>query len=366
MNIGKLLMIAVVAIMASMNAQAQKIKVVDADGNGIPLVSVLTEDGLIIGTTDLNGELADVNGAAKVALTHVAYKPQLVSVASLRDGSVTMESVDYGLEEVVVKPKPFFYVEYYFRAFSYINDSLRVYSAGIIPVGHEIQNKYKGKTHGVWSFGGAANKALTWNTQDMEAKAEDAAKDAAAWPLEKQVRESEKFKNYYKVSLEPDGENRWLIRNPEEVLGCLVYADGFSRVTLDGGKSQIYANKVNGEDKIAKIREDRNYTYLYNEVYQLNEDGVAERESFAMEQHHWEYNSKKGRKVLIIYLYATDKGYLDEKEFKARSKELSKGRTGDMSLDELEEYERTHHIPALAPEQIKAIHELTKQTGKKK
>jgi hypothetical protein len=56
---------------------------------------------------------------------------------------------------------------------------------------------------------------------------------------------------------------------------------------------------------------------------------------------------------------------MNDDEFKARSKELNKGHSGDMSLEELTEYERTHNIPALAPEQLKAIQELTKQTGKK-
>ena len=36
------------------------------------------------------------------------------------------------------------------------------------------------------------------------------------------------------------------------------------------------------------------------------------------------------------------------------------------SLEELAEYERAHNIPALSPEQQKAIMTLTKQTGKKK
>ena len=43
----------------------------------------MTEDGVLIGTTGMDGVLADVKGAAKVAVTHVAYKPQLVIVASL-------------------------------------------------------------------------------------------------------------------------------------------------------------------------------------------------------------------------------------------------------------------------------------------
>ena len=57
---------------------------------------------------------------------------------------------------------------------------------------------------------------------------------------------------------------------------------------------------------------------------------------------------------------------MDKAEVKACGKEISKGHKGDMSLDELAEYERTHNIPPLAPEQQKAILRLTKQTGKNK
>ena len=40
---------AAIAMMTAMSTMAQKIEVVDADGNGIPLVCVLTEDGNLIG-----------------------------------------------------------------------------------------------------------------------------------------------------------------------------------------------------------------------------------------------------------------------------------------------------------------------------
>ena len=360
----KIVMMVTAAIMVAISAQAQKIQVVDDDGNGIPLVSVLTENGLFIGTTDMNGVLDNVNGASKVALTHVAFKPQLVSLASVQNGKITMESVDYGLDEVVVKPKPYLYVEYYFRAFSYIDDSLRVYTAGIIPVAHEIRNKYKGITHSVWTFGGAANKALAWNTMDLADRAEQGAKGNAS-PIEKAIYESERFKDYYKTSVEPDGENRWIVRNPEEVLGHIIHDDGLSITTLDGGRSQIYANKVNGEEKKAKRREETDYTYQYTEVFKLNEEGKVQNDGFVMELDPWEYNAKKGRRITILYLYATEKSYMDEAEFKARRKELNKGHAGDMSLDELAKYAQEHNIPALAPQQLDAIKALTKQTGNK-
>lgn len=361
----KTIAILAVLIIAVVSVQAQKIKTVDTDGNAIPLVSVMTEDGVLIGTTDLNGILADVKGASKVAVTHVAFKPQLVSVASLNDGYIIMEEVDYGLDEIVVKPKPYLYLECYFRGFSYIGDSLRTYAAGIIPVAYEIQNKYNSKTRGIWSYGGAANKALSWNITDLLLNAEKGAKSAVK-SVETQILKNDKFKDYYQVSMEQDGENRWIVRNPEEVIGSFLHDDGLYRATLDGGKMQLYANKVNGEDRQQKARENRNYDFQYSEVFALDEDGNIQPSNFVMQMGHWEYDSSKGRRIEILYLYAADRSYMDEAEFKARSKELNKGYAGDMPLEVLEEYERANNIPPLAPTQLKAIQGLAKQTGKKK
>ena len=106
----KIIVMIAVSIMTAMSAQAQKIQTVDSDGHAIPLVSVTTEDGVFIGTTDINGTLADVKGATKVSLVHVAYKPQMVSVSTLTNGRIVMEEVDYDLGEIVVKPKPYVYM----------------------------------------------------------------------------------------------------------------------------------------------------------------------------------------------------------------------------------------------------------------
>ena len=351
-----------VAIMTAMSAQAQKIQVVDNDGNAIPLVSVMNEDGTYIGTTDLNGVLADVRGAAKVAVTHVAYKPQLVTIASLQDGRISMEDIDYGIREVVVMPKPYLYVEYYYRAFSYIGDSLRVYTAGILPVAHDIQKDFKGKAQGYWAFGGAANKALTWNTLDLEENVKGGAENAAR-PIESRLTNNKKFE----TSIEPEGKNSFVIKNPEEVLGHIVHSDGLSYATLDIDRLRIYGERAHGNKKLAKFMEDRNYTYRFTQVFRLDDEGKEQPENFMMEQAHIEYDKKDGgRKILVAYIYAVDKGYMDKAEVKARSKAISKPYSGDMSLDELAAYERAHNIPALSPEQQKAIQSLKKQTGKKK
>ena len=226
---------------------------------------------------------------------------------------------------------------------------------------YEIRENYKGKTRDVWSYGGAANKAVGWNVLGLKLEAEEGAKKAAL-PIETLVRKSTGFRDYYKLSMAQDG-NLWTVSNPEGVVGHFLHDNGLYRATLDGGKMQIYAGKVNGE-KRAKVKEEKNYDYQYTEVYRLDDDGEPQPYNIVMEMSHWEHDSSKGREITIIYLYAVEHSYMDEAEFKARSKELNKGHSGNMTLDELQEYECQHNIPTLAPGQQKAIESLTKRKGR--
>jgi hypothetical protein len=352
-------------LMASVQtALAQRLEVVDAEGHGIPLVSVLTEDGVLIGTTDMSGVLADMKGAAKVAVTHVAYKPQLVSVASLQNGRIVMESVDYGLDEVVVMPKPYLYVEYYYRAFRYVGDSLRAYCSGIIPATFDIRNKYKGKTRTIWSYGAFANKAPSWHAVHALNRAVDCVKNSRHTMAEKWLKE-EQGQEKYRASIVADSSNSWRVEIPNQVVGQIVHANGISRTTVDAARMQMYSNEIHGETKMLKKRQEREYAYQYAEIFQLDDDeDTPDIVREVMKMHHWEYNSSKGRDINVYYIYTADHGYVDEAEFKARSKELNKGRAGDMTFEELQAYAAEHHIPELAPMQIQAIQELKKGQGK--
>ncbi len=322
----KSIAIVFVAVMAAMNAQAQKIQVVDSEGNGIPLVSVLTEDGLIIGATDLGGTLADAKGAKKVTLTHIAYKPQTVNVASLTDGRVTMEHVDYEVEDVVVKPKPYLYKEYYFRAFSFIGDSLRAYGAGIVPVAYDIKKNYGVKIRTLQSYGIFANKAVMWHGVVIKQQIENGIKNSDHRSTEKWLKAG-KVQKEYRTTLVSDGPNRWRVEIPtKEVVGQIVHSGNFNRSTLDGARMQMYSDSIRNRDKMLKNKQKRNYQYQYTSIYTMDdEEETPDLIRHVMEMNHWEFDSSKGRQKLIYYLYTVDHGFVDEKEFKARSKELNRG-----------------------------------------
>ena len=359
----KILLMAAVAMMTAMCAQAQKIEVVDADGNGIPLVSVTTENGVYIGKTDLNGVLADVKGAQKVGLSHVAYKPQLVTIASLAEGRITMEDADFGLDEIVVRPKPYILVEYYYRGFRYIGDSLRAYGAGIMPVAYDIKKHYELKTRYVASKGIFANKAITWHGAEIANKTREIAKRntkpmTQKWVMAKIVQET------YGLSVAKDGLNRWRVENPKGMVGQIVHDGGLSYTTLDAALMQRYQDEMQGNDKLLKRRQEADYAYQHADIYRLpsEDDGdIPDLARLVMAMHHWEHNTDKGRERDIYYVYVVTHYYADEAEFKARSKELNQGYSSNMTLEELQAYESEHNIPALDATQLRAIEALKKK-----
>jgi hypothetical protein len=359
----RLFMVLELLLMATISTEAQKIEVVNAEGHAIPLVSVLTQDGILIGTTNMNGELADVKGHTKVALTHVAYKPQLVTVD--QTGSrFTMEDIDYGLAEVVVRPKPYVFKEYYYRAFRYIGDSLRAYSEGIIPAIYDIKNNYKSKTRAIWSYNTKANKAVTWHGVHMLNQVESWVKSASGKMPEIWLKEKD-FQERYRASLVADGSNFWRVELPtKEAVGQIVHTNGQSLTTLDGARMQMYSNEVHGETKMLNKRQKRDYAYQYASVFKLPNEADGDIPGLfrhTMTMHHWEYDSDKGRTIDIIYIYSTDNGYTDETQFKARSKELNKDGEGVyMSFESLKAYADRHNIPALDPAQLQAIEALKK------
>lgn len=351
----KTLLFIVFAMMATMSMNAQKIQVVDNNGHGIPFVHILTEEGNIIGTTNIDGELDDVKGAEKVLATHVAYRPQAVSVASLNGGRITMEEVDYDIAEIVVEPKPYIYVETYYRAYAFINDSLRFYQAGIFPnaVDHKNKKKEKGsQLNCMGDFYPSMGVSITWGSRVLEFNAGEIRLTANALG---------KITDAYHLTVKDETPGRQSYHTATEKIGTLVRSGGQSIFTIDAGKAQMYSNEVEGKNKLLEKRQEKHYDYQYTETYNCDEEGNFNAEDFVMYSHQWQWDGGKGRYKFIIETYGIDRDYMDKNEWKEKKKELKQEYKSPMSLDRLESIATSHNIPALAPTLRDAIEGLKKK-----
>ena len=79
--------------------------------------------------------------------------------------------------------------------------------------------------------------------------------------------------------------------------------------------------------------------------------------NFAMETNHWEYTDKKSHVTIVIENYATDHGYMDKDEWKAKKKELKAEYKKDY-IQKLNAHAARHGIPALSPSVQRAIKNL--------
>ena len=346
-------------LLMTLSVKAQEITVVDSDGNGIHLATVLDEDGNMIGTTNLEGVILDVKGAKKIVLTHVAYKSKQVDVASLQNGQVVMEDLDYNLAEIVVKPKPLIYVETFYRVYAFANDSLRYYLAGIMPNSYDVEKKKVKAGSYMESFGEFAlskGAAITWGARAQRFNAGRIHKSGAI-----DILKGGKSRDYYFVTVSDEGKGRQRVSNPEGTVGFIETEGNEVHMALDAGKMQMYRNKKLGEDLVLKGREKTEYEYEFNEVFNLDEEGNATTADMVMSSDHWEWNGGKGRMKFIIETYATEHAYIDTKDFKEKKKELKKKYVSVMKLDALETYATAHGIPALAPPLRRAIENLKKK-----
>ena len=127
--------------------QAQKLQVLDTDGNPIAYVCVTNERGSLVGSTDTQGWLEDTKGNDVLVLSHIAFEDTTLRVADIVDGRVVMRDVDFNLPDIEVKPKELAYVQTYYRLIYIDEDGPIYYRGGVIDNTYEFaKEKTQSKT----------------------------------------------------------------------------------------------------------------------------------------------------------------------------------------------------------------------------
>ena len=355
----KILLMVAVAMMTAMSAQAQKIQTVDKDGQPVPYVTVIGEDGNFIGTTDLDGVLSDVKGAEVVSVTHVAYKSKKVKVG--QGGRVTLEDADFDLPELTVTQKPLVYVQTYYRMF-YMDDDTKnplcFYRSGV------LNNSYNRKT-------------LRTSIDEDHLSASNIGLfktmlNTALGPYIKRLtglktsKVEERMKQNYKaigLTFSPDGPDKQLITDKFGNVGTVIDNEGERRFTYEKHKLTNHLIQATGSDKKkakAEKRDDRKKNRIDHDfiVYRIDEQGNYSPEDYVMSQTSTSYDSDRaGCHVnILLQVFTTDRAYVTKDELK----QLKKENKMKMTYQNLLEFERIHKIPALSEQFQKRIKEIVK------
>lgn len=356
-------MLAVIVFCGAVNVFAQKVLTVDTEGNPVAYAHVFDESGNIIGTTDMNGTLDDVKFEQAITVTHVAFKEKKVYVKGEGTVRVVLEDSDYGLGEIVVKPKEYIYVQTYYRIIYMGDDTMRYCRFGIIDNTYDVKKKTISHSHE------HASKAMMGLLKTILDGVLGRILDSMG-ELPTIDQSHGVFGNNLKII--PEADNRYRLCYSDSTLGYAVndLTDHVRRISIDYEKYRRMEKQKKADDrqrKGKKVKEEKIHKKNAKEntytVYQIDDEGRFGVEDFVMRQWHDDYDTyssidKKDEHIRIwLETYATDREYVTKEELK----EKKKANKVKMSYAAIQEFERKHNIPALP---VKAQEEITKLFNK--
>ena len=346
----KLLLFLVIILGLTVEASAQSITVIDTDGVPVAYATATTEQGTLIGVTDVNGLLQDTKGNNVLCFSHDAYKPVTVNVADLTDGMVTMEETSYSLPDVAVRPKELLYVQTYYRLTYIDEEGPLYYRAGIIDNTYEYANqKIKTKSKSISKAYTGLLKFLI-NTV-AGGKIEDRCK---IQKMSTYALVTSNKGDWAGLNISTDSTGRKVISDSVSILGYIDEdkQEGTRTTTfnhwlfnrhLDIAKEKNEKKKEKKEAVLAEKQQQKETSYF--EVYRMDQDGYSSIGDLVMMQQITKGGSRRSGHefILILESYVTETAYIDKKEFNQTRKENDV----DKSYEDLLRYEKAHNIPPL-------------------
>ncbi len=355
------MLIVTLILCSAMSTSAQRLKVVDSDGNAVAYASVLNSDAEYIGITDLDGVVADLEGAQDISITHIAFKTKNVKLNG-SDVTVTLEDADFDMPEITVEPKPYVYVQTYFRLYYYSSlDGIVYYRAGLTDNVYEpAKKKVTSDTdHTAKAMYGFIKTAfgmfgrLFDRQSHISANKVEARMQAWAKPLQ--------------LTFTPIGDGKQSISDGREIVGYVTddATDHLRRYAYNASSVVNHRVEASGDAKEIAKREERHSKRKNEEnkdyyLYRIDEAGNYAPEDFVMSQimRSWdeENDSVNDHYIIALQTFAIERAYVTKSELKQRKK----ANKMKMTYANIRQFEREHNIPNLAPVVQQKLNELWK------
>lgn len=338
-------------LVSALLMQAQRLQVIDSDGNPIAYVCVTNERGALVGSTDTEGWLEDAKGNAVLNLSHIAFEDMTIRLADVVNGRVVMKDVDFNLPDIEVKPKELAYVQTYYRLIYFDDDGPIYYRGGVIDNAYEFaKEKTQSKTR---SLSRGENGLIRFLISTLVGRYID---KLGQIQKESTYQRLLRYQTEGKLSIAEDVAGRQIVSDTVSVLGY-IDTDTIARQRTisfnmwaynDHVKATKEAAKAAAKGKQPKVKKDKSMTEdLYYEVYRIDSEGRSRIDDFVMRQLQviGQRESNGNQFMILLQAYTTDRDYVDKKEYK----QLRKDNKVDMEIRELKQFEQAHNIPALAP-----------------
>ena len=347
----KKIVLTTMMLVSALLMQAQRLQVIDSDGNPIAYVCVTNERGALVGSTDTEGWLEDAKGNAVLNLSHIAFEDMTIRLADVVNGRVVMKDVDFNLPDIEVKPKELAYVQTYYLLIYFDDDGPIYYRGGVIDNAYEFaKEKTQSKTR---SLSRGENGLIRFLISTLVGRYID---KLGQIQKESTYQRLLRYQTEGKLSIAEDVAGRQIVSDTVSVLGY-IDTDTIARQRTTSFNMWAYSDHVKATKEAAKAaakgkqpkeKKDKSMTEdLYYEVYRIDSEGRSRIDDFVMRQLQviGQRESNGNQFMILLQAYTTDRDYVDKKEYK----QLRKDNKVDMEIRELKQFEQAHNIPALAP-----------------
>ncbi len=340
------ILVVLIALCGVLSLHAQRIQVVDVDGQPVAYVCVTNQQGVLVGTTDTDGWLDDAKGTPVLYLSHVAFQDKSVRLADVTDGRVVMEDVEFGLPDVDVKPKELAYVQTYYRLIYFDDDGPIYFRGGVIDNTYEFaKKKASAKTR---SLSKGSSGLIRFLISTLAGRVID------KWGQIQDLSTYQKILNRERnglLTLSPESSGRVIVSDSICPLG---YIDTDVEAGLRTTSFDMWAYydhrkaaEARAKGKKEKKTEEESADESFYEVYRIDEQGRSRIDDFVMRQLQviGTHRRQGGQYMILLQTYTVDRDYIDKKDYK----QLRKDNKVDMEIQELKRFEQAHNIPPLAP-----------------
>jgi len=357
----KLLLMTAVIIMATTHTFAQRLQVVDTEGNPIAYASIMNPKAEYIGITNLEGVVADLKGEKEIIVTHVAFKTKTLKTNG-KDMVITLEDANYEMPEFTVQPKPYIYVQTYYRMFFYSSEEgIYYYRVGLTDNTYDTTKKtVEGKTSAVTK----AKNALLKTLLGMMTPAINQYSQIKVGKFEDRMMKRGKVA---KVQFHEVGPGKQIITNYKGTIGSVTddMTDHLRRYSYDSHKFHMDNLEAEGKEKKLRKKLERTERRMNREesdyyLYRIDDNGKYGPEDLVMFQNMTSWDTKEKDKtehiIIAMQVFNTDRAYVTKNELKERQK----ANKIKMNYANIRQFEHDHNIPALTPAIQQKLDELWK------
>ena len=321
----------------------ERIRVLDDQGYPVSFAIVRNEQGVSMGSTDIDGYLPALGDAKTISLSHVGYEPKKVRVASIRENRIKLETSNFYLQQVkVTADKPVIRIRAFFRTYADDAAELVVYHSGLVDF--YINPARDDESHELLS--------------EIKYVHRDYKNEYNAVPFTSLGT----FSMIEAIKRSPEFE----VADTTDPLLQVIFVDGKRVGTLirdtigEAYRLNIDIVKVRNESKAKRTKQGRvdeiDSEDMWNFVYGMGEDGYVSMSNLLMRHRtdcrKYKYVSgsteEEWQRNILQDVYVLECEYMTRKDARAKRREKS----AKLDYEALEQIRQEHRIPDI-DEQLK-------------